>query len=183
MVNRDRWISMAAAAAALSLLAFDIGCAPAKDEDEVARKPAAACDADAKPAPLDFTMKEMNGGEVKLASFKGKVILLNFWATWCAPCLAEIPGFVELQEQYKSDLQILGVSVDDSVEDLKPYAEKMKMNYPVLLGKELTAVEEAYGPLFGIPQTFVINRDGLICKKHPGIAPKARFEQEIKGLL
>ena len=73
-----------------------------------------------KPAPLHFTLKDMNGVDVKLASFKGKVILLNFWATWCGPCKAEIPSLVELQEQYGDDLVVLGFSVDDPVEKMRP---------------------------------------------------------------
>src|SRR5438046_2098202 len=75
--------------------------------------------ASGKAAPLQFTLKDMNGVEVKLASFKGKVILLNFWATWCGPCRAEIPSLVELQKQYASDLVVLGFSVDDPVDKLK----------------------------------------------------------------
>ena len=182
--QKNQWISMIAVAGAISLLAADIGCSTGNsDVEEGDAKPvAAACDADAKPAP-DFTMKDMNGGDVKLASFKGKIVLVNFWATWCGPCKAEIPHFVELQKQYADDVQFLGVSVDDKVEDLKPYVAEYKMNYPVLLGLGRTDVEEAYGPLVGIPQTFVISREGMICKKHAGIAAKEKFEQEIKGLL
>jgi thiol-disulfide isomerase/thioredoxin len=144
---------------------------------------AASCDKSAKDAPLNYTIKDMNGVDVKLASFKGKVILLNFWATWCGPCKAEIPGFVELQKQYANDLVILGLSVDDPVDKLKPYAAQYKINYPVLVGLGRDDVQDAFGPLWGIPVSFVIGRDGKICKKHMGIAPKAQFEKEIKALL
>ena len=136
-----------------------------------------------KPAPLDFTLKDMNGVDVKLASFKGKVILLNFWATWCGPCRAEIPSLVELQEQYGDDLVVLGFSVDDPAEKLKPYATEYKMNYPVLVGKDREDVQDAFGPLFGIPVSVIIGRDGIIAKKHSGIATKEQFEREIKALL
>jgi thiol-disulfide isomerase/thioredoxin len=135
-----------------------------------------------KPAPLQFTMKDMNGADVRLASFKGKPILINFWATWCGTCLAEIPALVELQEKYP-DLVVLGISVDDPVEKLKPYAEKMKMNYTILVGEHREDVEDAYGPLWGIPVSVFIDRDGKIAKKHSGIASKEQFEQEIKALL
>src|SRR5690606_20246662 len=82
-----------------------------------------ACPANAKKADLNFTVKDLEGRSVKLADFKGKVILLDFWATWCPPCKAEIPGFVELQEQYgEQGLQVVGVSVDDPPEKLKPFA-------------------------------------------------------------
>ena len=148
----------------------------------------AAADAKAagKPAPLDFTLKDMNGVDVKLASFKGKPIIVNFWATWCGPCRAEIPSLVELQTQYGEegkDVVILGISVDDPVDKLKPYAAQMKMNYPVLVGNGRNDVQEAFGPLWGIPVTVFIDREGRIAKKHSGIASKEQFEQEIKALL
>jgi thiol-disulfide isomerase/thioredoxin len=139
-----------------------------------------------KAAPLDFTLKDMNGVDVKLAAFKGKPIVMNFWATWCGPCRAEIPSLVELQKQYGDegqDVVILGISVDDPIEKLKPYASQMKMNYPVLVGNGRDDVQDAFGPLWGIPVTVFINRDGRIAKKHSGIASKEQFEQEIKALL
>jgi cytochrome c biogenesis protein CcmG/thiol:disulfide interchange protein DsbE len=143
-----------------------------------------ACMADAKPANLDFTMKDLDGKDVSLASFKGKVILLNFWATWCGPCKAEIPGFVELQNQYGKDgLVIVGYSVDDEAPKARAFANEYKMNYPVLLGEGREDVQEAYGPIWGIPASFIISRDGRVCQKHLGIAPKAVFEKEIKALL
>ena len=139
-----------------------------------------------KAAPLNFTLKDMNGVDVKLAAFKGKPIVLNFWATWCGPCRAEIPSLVELQTKYAADgtdVVILGVSVDDPVDKLKPYAAQMKMNYPVLVGNGRDDVQDAFGPLWGIPVTVFIDRDGKIAKKHSGIASKEQFEQEIKALL
>jgi thiol-disulfide isomerase/thioredoxin len=185
MTNRARWISMTAVAAALALLTM----MPIADEhaffepEAVQAAQNVACDKDAKPAPLNFTMKDMNGVDVKLSSFKGKVIIVNFWATWCGPCKAEIPAFVELQKEYANDLVVLGISVDDPVEKLKPYAAQFKINYPILVGLGRDDVQDAYGPLYGIPASFVIGRDGQICRKHMGIAPKAQFEREIKALL
>jgi thiol-disulfide isomerase/thioredoxin len=148
----------------------------------------AAADAKAagKSAPLNFTLKDMNGVDVKLAAFKGKPIVLNFWATWCGPCRAEIPSLVELNTQYGQegkDVVILGISVDDPIEKLKPYASQMKMNYPVLVGAGREDVQDAFGPLWGIPVTVFIDRNGKIAKKHSGIASKEQFEQEIKALL
>jgi thiol-disulfide isomerase/thioredoxin len=135
-----------------------------------------------KAARLDFTLKDMNGVDVVLQSFKGKVILLNFWATWCGPCKAEIPSLIELQTEYPDDLVVLGFSVDDTVEKLKPYAA-YKFNYPVLVGNGREDVQEAFGPLLGIPVSVIIGRDGRIAKKHTGIATKEQFEREIKALL
>ena len=140
-------------------------------------------EATGKAARLDFRLKDMNGVDVKLASFKGKVILLNFWATWCGPCKAEIPSLIELQTQYADDLVVLGFSVDDTVEKLKPYAAEYKFNYPILVGNGREDVQEAFGPLLGIPVTVIIGRDGRIAKKHTGIATKEQFEREIKALL
>jgi cytochrome c biogenesis protein CcmG, thiol:disulfide interchange protein DsbE len=143
-----------------------------------------ACMADAKPANLDFTMKDLEGKDVALSSYKGKVILLNFWATWCGPCKAEIPGFVELQDQYGKDgLMVVGYSVDDEAPKARAFANEYKMNYPVLLGLGREDVQEAYGPIWGIPASFIISRDGRVCQKHLGIAPKAVFEKQVKALL
>jgi peroxiredoxin len=142
------------------------------------------CDPDARPARLDFVVKDMNGNDVRFADFKGKVILLNFWATWCPPCRVEIPAFVELQDKYRDDgLVILGLSIDDPVESLKPFAEEFRMNYPVLVGADRDDIQEAFGPLWGIPVTVIINRDGKICKRHMGFATKEQFEREIRALL
>ena len=145
---------------------------------------ATACDPNAKMANLNFTVKDMNGKDVTFSSFKGKVILLDFWATWCGPCKVEIPGFVDLYTRYQSrGLVVLGFSVDDPVSKLKPYAAQLKMNYPVLVGNGRNDVQEAFGPNWGLPTSYLIGRDGRICKKHTGFATKEQFEKEITGLL
>lgn len=157
---------------------------PAASHDQAAGE-SAACMADAKPANWDFKLKDLDGKEVSLASFKdpNKVVLLNFWATWCGPCKAEIPGFVELQEKYKDKLTIIGYSVDDTAELAKKYAAEYKMNYPILLGEGREDVQDAYGPIWGIPASFIISKDGRVCRKHMGIAPKAVFEKEVVALM
>jgi thiol-disulfide isomerase/thioredoxin len=155
---------------------------PAASHD-VASAQTPACMADAKDANWDFKLKDIEGKEVALSSFKGKVVLLNFWATWCGPCKAEIPGFVELQEKYRDKLTIVGYSVDDTAELAKKYAAEYKMNYPILLGEGREDVQDAYGPIWGIPASFLISKDGKVCRKHMGIAPKAVFEKEIVALL
>ena len=143
----------------------------------------AACMANAKPANMDFTMKDLDGKDVSLSSYKGKVVLLNFWATWCGPCKAEIPGFVELQEKYKDKLTIVGFSVDDEADKARTFATEYKMNYPILLGLGREDVQDAYGPIWGIPASFIISKDGKVCRKHLGIAPKNVFEKEIVALM
>jgi cytochrome c biogenesis protein CcmG/thiol:disulfide interchange protein DsbE len=117
-----------------------------------------------------------------MADYKGKVVLLNFWATWCGPCKVEIPAFVELYDKYKDKgLVIVGISVDDSPEQLQAFMKEFHMNYPVL--QMHPDVETAYGPFYGYPTSFFIARDGSICKKHLGPATREQFEQEIKALL
>lgn len=148
------------------------------------RVEAQGCSPDAAAANLDFTLKDMNGAEVRLADLKGKVVLLNFWATWCGPCRLEIPSFVELQEKYADQgFRIIGISVDDPPEALPPFAKRFKINYPLVVGVDREDVQKAYGPIFGVPMTFIIGRDGRICMKHVGPASKEQFESEIKSLL
>ena len=144
---------------------------------------ATVCDSRTGPADLSLTLKDMNGRDVTLSSYKGKVILLNLWATWCGPCKIEIPGFVELYKQYQPrGLVILGLSVDDTVAKLKPFIAKLKVNYPILLGEGRKDVDKAY-PWQGLPVTFVIGRDGTLCHEHTGLATRDQIEEIVKGLL
>ena len=150
----------------------------------VAQTPAGPCDPKGKPAKLNFTFKDVNNKKVSLADFKGKVIILDFWATWCVPCKAEIPGFIDLQKKYgQRGLQIIGLSVDDSLPTAKKYADEMKMNYPVLLAEGKEDILMAYDPIPSIPVSVVIGRDGKTCSKHVGIAPMDVFEKEIASLF
>src|SRR5918994_437160 len=151
---------------------------------EGADQSAGVCPANAKKANLDFTLTDMNGKSVKLSDYKGKVILLDFWATWCGPCRIEIPHFVELQRQYgPQGLVVLGLSVDDTVDKLKPFARELQMNYPVLVGLGRDDVQDAFGPIWGIPTTFLISREGKICRKNSGVQGRAKYERDIKALL
>jgi cytochrome c biogenesis protein CcmG, thiol:disulfide interchange protein DsbE len=113
-----------------------------------------------------------------------KLVLVDFWATWCGPCKVEIPHFIEFQDKYGKDgLQIVGVSVDDTADKLEPYVREMKMNYPVLQGLGHDDVQDAYGPILGIPVSVVVSREGKICATHTGLTGKDVFEREIKALL
>jgi len=178
---KARWTIAALSALALALLTLNSSelwdfSARAAGRD--------ACPANAKNANLNFTLKDINGKDVKLSSLKGKVILLDFWATWCEPCKVEIPWFAEFQTKYGArGFQAVGISVDDTVEKLKPYVAKYKMNYPVLVGLNHDDVQNAYGPLWGIPVTTLISRDGKLCVKHSGLSSKQNFEKEIEALL
>ena len=134
------------------------------------------------PAP-DFSLESLDGKTTRLSDFRGKAILLNFWATWCGPCKIEMPWFVDLQNQYGSQgLQIVGVAMDDaSKEDIAKFAKDMGVNYPVLIGKE--AVGDAYGGVPALPETFLIARDGKIMDKIIGLRGKAEIEDAIKKAL
>lgn len=187
--RRKAWLGMGAVLVALVLLALLPGdgtigpeAPPPSADGGAAPEPADAAAA-GKVAPLNFTLKDMNGVDVRLESFKGKVILINFWATWCGPCRVEIPYLIELQRQYADDMVVLGVSVDDTAEKLKPYAAEMKVNYPLLVGNGRQDFQDAYGPFWGIPVTVFVARDGRIHKKHMGLASKEQFEREIASLL
>jgi thiol-disulfide isomerase/thioredoxin len=175
--RKAAWLAMGAVASALALVSL----APGVDHgDDDTPEDAAMI---GRPAPLHYTLKDMNGVDVKLSSFKGKVIVLNFWATWCPPCELEIPDLVELQKVYADEVVILGVSIDDTADMLKPYASEKQMNYPVLIGVDHQDMQDAYGPMYGIPVSVFIGRDGVIARRHSGIYSKEQFEREIKALL
>lgn len=131
----------------------------------------------------DFELVSLDGQKVKLSDFKGKAVVLNFWATWCAPCKIEMPWFVDLQKQYGSDgLAIVGVAMDDSdPQKIAQFASRMGVNYPVLLGTN--NVSELYGDVEYLPTTFYINRQGKIVGKVAGLIGKAEIEDDAKKAL
>ncbi|HEX5110882.1 MAG TPA: TlpA disulfide reductase family protein [Vicinamibacterales bacterium] len=176
------WLAMGAVALALALVSMAPGVEPVSSggDGDVPPEDEALV---GRMAPLHYTLKDMNGIDVKLASFKGKVIVLNFWATWCPPCELEIPDLVQIQKAYPDDVVIVGVSVDDTADMLKAYAAKKKINYPVLLGLDHEDFQDAYGPMYGIPVSVFIGRDGKIARRHSGIFSKEQFVREIEALL
>lgn len=183
---KSRWIIAIAAAGAVALLTVPMllrGAsrrgAPAGAGKLVAAH--ASCEAEGA-ANLDFVLKDHNGAVVKLADYKGKVILLNFWGSWCPPCKMEIPSFIELQEQYRDKgFVIVGVAVEDTPEGVRAYASEAKINYRLAMTQD--DIEDAYGPVYGLPISFLIARDGSICMKHVGPVSKEQAEREIKRLL
>jgi peroxiredoxin len=175
-----RWLAAAIVAAALAAwivppAALTSGGAPTALD---------FCDANAKVGEFDITLKDANGLDVSLADYKGKVILLNFWATWCPPCRHEIPWFVEFQANYGGKgFAALGVSTDDGPEALRQFASEFSVNYPLLVGRDNNRIEQAYGPIWALPVSVFIGRDGNVCKKFIGMNTKENFEQMILGLL
>jgi cytochrome c biogenesis protein CcmG/thiol:disulfide interchange protein DsbE len=149
--------------------------------------PACTLDSDDPPgerADLDFVLKDMNGQDVRLASFLGRPLIVNFWATWCAPCKIEIPAFVELVDRYRAErLTVLGVSVDDKPEDLREFAAAYKMNYPVLVGLGHDRLQEVYDAMLATPVTWFIHPDGTVFKKHQGPASTDWFGEQVKAML
>jgi peroxiredoxin len=130
----------------------------------------------------DFTVKDAGGADLHLSSFKGKVVLLNFWATYCVPCRTEIPWFIEFDKTYRDKgLVILGISMDEEWSDVKPYLAEKKIGYKIGLGNDELAKQ--YGGLEALPETFVIDREGRIAAHHVGLAPKADCEKEIVQAL
>lgn len=131
----------------------------------------------AQEAP-DFTLTDLEGNKVSLSDFKGKVIIVDFWATWCGPCKMEIPSFIKLQDDYQDDVVVLGVSLDQGGPGaVVPFAEKMNINYPIVYGDG--SVVQAYGGIRGIPTTFVIDRDFKIQRKYVGYRDHSVFEEDI----
>ncbi|HUI29994.1 MAG TPA: TlpA disulfide reductase family protein [Candidatus Acidoferrales bacterium] len=131
----------------------------------------------------DFTLTSIDGKTIKLSDYRGKVVILDFWATWCAPCKAEIPDFIKLSSQYKShDFQMLGVSLDEGgLKEVAPFMKQLGMNYPVVLGTE--EVVSAYGGIRGIPTTFVIDKNGFVRAVFEGYRDATVFENLVKQLL
>lgn len=137
---------------------------------------------DRKAAP-GFSLKDATGKPVKLSDLKGKVVLLNFWATWCGPCKIEIPWFIEFEQKYKDrGFAVLGVSMDeDGWKDVKPYVELKKINYRVVVGDDTTA--SLYGGVESLPTTFVVDRDGKIAAIHVGLVSKSDYQNDIEQVL
>jgi cytochrome c biogenesis protein CcmG, thiol:disulfide interchange protein DsbE len=130
----------------------------------------------------DFSLPDLKGGHLRLSAYRGRVVFLDFWATWCDPCREEIQHFIELQNKYGAQgLQIIGISMDDDPEPVRDYYQRFKMNYPVVMGN--AKIGELYGGVLGLPIAFVIGRDGRIYNKHIGAIDVSIFENEIVNML
>ncbi len=146
---------------------------------------------DAKSAP-EVTFKDLNGKDATLAQYKGKVVLVNFWATWCDPCYIEIPWLIEMQQKYEAKgFTVLGISMDEegkaavdpflAKERFNVNGEKLPMNYPIVIGND--EVADKFGGLLGYPTSFLISRDGKIVKKVQGLISYEEFTKAIEAQL
>ncbi|HEY4360154.1 MAG TPA: redoxin domain-containing protein [Bryobacteraceae bacterium] len=193
--RRTRWtwsLSAAAAAAAVVVLGFPLtrafaarcvsACVELASSLHTSLPSTTRAEHGRKLAP-DFTLADANGKAVKLSDYRGQVVLLNFWATWCQPCQREIPWFIEFQQQYRPHgFAVLGVSLDeDGWNSVKPYIEAKKTNYPVMIGND--ALGALYGGIVDLPTTLLIDKSGHIAVMHVGLCSRSDYEGEIKGLL
>lgn len=166
-----RWLAVP------SLLAAALSCSAAQQDQEAVIRFVRNPD----PAP-EFKLRTLDGKPVNLEALRGKVVFLNFWATWCGPCRAEVPDLVALQQRYKTRLQILGLDVDDDdAGEVQKYVEETGINYPVAMTSD--DVRFAYGGIPALPTSFVLDTEGRVVQKHVGLLDPALYETEIRALL
>ena len=166
-------------AAALVVGCFFQGCS---SSPTLVRAASVKPDKERHEAP-DFALKDADGKTVRLSEYRGKVVLLDFWATWCPPCKLEIPWLIDIERKNKNrGFEVLGVSMDDEGwEVVKPFMKEVGMNYRVVIGNDSTA--EMYGNVESLPETFLIDRQGKIAAIHIGLASRKDFEDEVAQLL
>ena len=182
MLLNARFLRIAGLSLALALSAACGSKAQRSEQSVQASDPHSAQATDRKPAP-DFTLKDATGSPVKLSDLRGKVVLLNFWATWCGPCQLEIPWFVQFEQQFRSNgLEVVGVSMDeDGWKVVKPWVTAHKVNYRIVLGDE--SIGQLYGGVENLPTTYMIDREGKVAFVHVGLAGRDEYRDEIQKLL
>lgn len=174
--NRNAWSVLRGLGGLAVLLTLAVATEAQQTNDPVIRF---VRNPDLAPA---FSLKSLDGKPVSLADFHGKVVFLNFWATWCGPCRVEIPDLVDLQSRYKDRLQVIGLEVgDDESDDIQKYVEKTGINYPVAIGPEELRMQ--YGGIPALPTSFVLDTEGRVVQKHVGLFDPALYEMEIRALL
>lgn len=160
-------------------VSFVAGCGDASDH--TSRK-TGEVDHLRDPAP-DFTLQDSGGQDVTLSELEGKVVLLNFWATWCGPCKIEMPWFLEFQQKYRDrGFTVIAVSMDEEGWDVvRPFLNELKPNFPVVIGND--KMGDDFGGVVALPTTFIIDKEGKIASTHQGLVSKSKYEKEIEQLL
>lgn len=171
----------------LTVMLPAVACSDDKSQAAIAQTPADVklfVDTSTLKPAADFELADLSGATQKLSQYRGRVVILNFWATWCGPCKYEIPHFIKLYNAYKDKgLTILGVSIGEQKSGVDAFAKARGMNYPVLIDSR-SVVPRSYGGVRGIPTTFIITQDGKIYRKHVGVPQDMGiFEEEVKALL
>ncbi|MBG99071.1 MAG: alkyl hydroperoxide reductase [Solibacterales bacterium] len=161
------------------ITSFVSGCEPASNP---APREVTKTEQSRQMAP-DFTLPDSEERDVTLSKFKGKVVLLNFWATWCGPCKIEMPWFLEFQQKYRDrGFTIIAVSMDEEGWDVvRPFLNELKPNFPVVIGNEKMSSD--FGGILALPTTFIIDREGRVASSHQGLVSKSKYEEEIEQLL
>ncbi len=159
-----------------------VSCGASSELGESSRAQAAGDAKQREPAP-DFSLRDANNREVKLSDFQGKVVLLNFWATWCGPCKIEMPWFVEFQRKYKDrGFSVIAVAMDEEGwKVVRPFADRLKLNFPIVIGTD--EVADNYGGIAALPTTYIIDKQGKVALMHQGLTSKGDYEDEIERLL
>ena len=159
-----------------------VSCGASSELGEFSRAQAAGDAEEREPAP-DFSLRDANNHEIKLSDFQGKVVLLNFWATWCGPCKIEMPWFVEFQRKYKDrGFSVIAVAMDEEGwRVVRPFADRLKLNFPIVIGND--EVADKYGGIAALPTTYIIDKQGKVALMHQGLTSKGDYEDEIEQLL
>lgn len=162
------------------------GCQKTRESNNAENKPAdttsSVTTTRTNDLALDFTLKLTDGKDIKLSDHKGKIVIIDFWATWCPPCRRGIPDLVEIQKKYQKEVLIIGISLDNETKpDVVPFIKKFGINYPVAYGT--TEVVEAFGNIEAIPTSFIIDKSGQIVDKHIGLVDKSAYINKITELL
>ncbi len=165
----DRRTFFKTAGYALFALIFMVGCA---QKTSAAKKSGDV---------VDFTFQTLDGNTYKLSDFRGKIVIVNFWATWCPPCRKEMPYFVKLQEKYRDDVQFIGLDVNESADKVKAFVEALGVNY--IIGFSTPEIESRFGGITGLPTTFIIDREGRVVERIIGSRPETWFQRRLKALV
>jgi cytochrome c biogenesis protein CcmG/thiol:disulfide interchange protein DsbE len=178
-----RFLNVFGTTLVISVLSFGCGNSESKTTPSSSAEMNGSEHVSSFPKAPDFTLSDLNGKQFRLSDYSGKLVFVNFWATWCPPCRAEIPGFIKMYDKYKDQgLEIIGISTDrDGKDVVKKFIQKNGVNYPIVM-YEMDVIE-AYGGITGIPTTFIVNQKGEIVNKFVGFPGDEAFEKEIQKWL